>query len=402
MAHLSGKVSGMGAQAKMNAVGVWICEPNPASGGAPSHKLGRELESAITPPQPLSESQLPLLARARHEDYRELPLTYDMAVVIDAHECDMADIDELVGWHHDPTADDEKGGLKGGRGFISARGTQGLHALGLECAYYAVYASTGFRDRAQALTGGIVQSISKNRNDAVQGDPMEGQSGPSHADEKLEKHVLLITATQKELEEEAEMIELQKPMIVEPEMWGRLGVESTKSSRDCGVTAPFSMALRHRFQREPHREEDNHSETRSACACSLVFFSECERQTLLQSILSRDQKLRRLNYHVFPLHDDGGKGGGYDLKRLCEKFADAWGWRHFFRSYNPLRSMQLGVEVDLDTVQAYFGVEIAFYFHFVALLAKWLFFPAVVGAAFEVAYFVLTGEGQERDGLNSE
>lgn len=208
----------------------------------------------------------------------------------------------------------------------------------------------------------------------------------------------LCTATQAELEQEAEIMAISKSLKIPPEVAKHFQKTETYGR----VTAPFTRARRGDFHESPFVDDDDcmvatgHGSEHDRSG--LTYFSPCERQALLEHII--ESKIREAVHHkmvsqathvqFFPLHDDDGDGNR-DVTWLRENWVTLFRkerWMSLLRFWgNPSK----GLEEPLGVLREYFGDQITMYFAFLSFYTKWLSFPAVVGLAFQIWLWIDRG-----------
>jgi len=218
--------------------------------------------------------------------------------------------------------------------------------------------------------------------------------------------LLLVTASQAELQEEAELMNMMKSVRLRSDITRDFNLPNKYSK----IYAPFNAARTAMFFDEPHCEDENSEEfkkakragltnepgdlVKSGCKCGLTYFSEAERQLLIEHIidntLSNIFKTSKVDISFFPLHDKDGEGGN-DLLYLRQHWANIFNWRRVLGCFNIFSNPNRGVEQPLDDIRNYFGDHIGFYFAFLGFYTKWLSYPALCGLFFFI-YQKVEGE----------
>jgi hypothetical protein len=200
----------------------------------------------------------------------------------------------------------------------------------------------------------------------------------------------LCTASQEELEQEAEIMGLNKPLKLSLAAQRKFN----KSQAYGRVTAPFTVARRAQFHRVPYLQGDevvSEEEDKSG----LVFFSACERQNLLEHMIEqkirqavKDKKMApKTEVKFFPLHDADGEGSR-DLIWLRQHWAKLLRWERLTSVLKIWQNPHSGLNEPIAEVRDYFGDQIAIYFAFLSFYTRWLSYPAVVGLIFQIWTFV--------------
>jgi hypothetical protein len=203
------------------------------------------------------------------------------------------------------------------------------------------------------------------------------------------KNFALCTASQDELEQEAELMGLNKPLVLS----AAAQLKFRKSAQYGRVTAPFTVARKNQFHAVPYfhmKPRGDEVLTAEEDPSGLVYFSAVERQYLLEHMIEqkirqavKDKKLQpKTEVTFFPLHDKDGEGS-CDLLWLREHWVQALRGQRMRALLRVWSNPHAGTDEPITQVRDYFGDQIAIYFCFLSFYTKWLTYPAVVGLAFQ-------------------
>ena len=203
----------------------------------------------------------------------------------------------------------------------------------------------------------------------------------------------LCTASQEELEQEAEIMGLNKPLKLPAAAQKKFG----KSERYGRVTAPFTVARKAQFHEVPYLEGDYVMKPEEDPS-GLKYFSACERQALLEHMIEskirqavKEKKLQpKTKIDFFPLHDNDGEGSR-DLVWLRTEWARPLRPQRLLAVLRLWQNPHNGLDEPIAEVRDYFGDQIAIYFAFLGFYTRWLTYPAFFGLAFQI-WSVVVGE----------
>ena len=196
----------------------------------------------------------------------------------------------------------------------------------------------------------------------------------------------LCTASQDELEQEAEIMGLNKPLKLPPAAQKKFA----KSERYGRVTAPFTVARKAQFHEVPYLVGDYVMKPEEDPS-GLKYFSACERQALLEHMIEskirqavKEKKLQpKTKIDFFPLHDNDGEGSR-DLVWLQKEWARPLRPKRLLAVLKLWQNPHNGLDEPISEVRDYFGDQIAIYFAFLGFYTRWLTYPAFFGIAFQI------------------
>jgi len=234
---------------------------------------------------------------------------------------------------------------------------------------------------------------------------------------KKERVFVLLTASQLELEQEAEKVNLRKPLKIPkvvaeefnlPEFSGGQPFRLTYAK----ISAPFTNAQKNQFHVSSLLSESGDFVINPA-QCEFPFFNEGERQMLVYNMIHTRLSKELLNWEafceVFPLHVDEStaKVKGIELEKkdvsIPKRVDQPWLVQNWLKAlakgkaigsvFNPIRDPTQGVEMPLNAIRRYFGDSITFYFAWMSCYTKFLSYPALLGIIFFVLGVTLDRNG---------